>query len=92
MKRFGLPLFAWSDKKSAVKSVQHESVVVDGVVLNGQPEDGTNAAGGDGGKFYGIRSYLHSFYVHPPIEEIESGKGQGATWSVFLCHVILGIS
>ena len=76
MKRFRLPMFGWSSEQKGGKVAPHESVVVDGVVLNGQPEE--KSAGG--GKFYGIRSYLHSFYMHPTIEEIESGKGQGATW------------
>lgn len=80
MKRFRL--FGWSDADKQ-KAAAAESMVVDGVVLNGpQPADDKCGGGGGGGKFYGIKSYLHSFYVAgpPTIEQIEAGKGQGATW------------
>ena len=74
-KLFRLPLFSSADK---AKAAPHESVVVDGVVLNAaQPAE-------QGGKLGGIKSYLHNFYLAPAIEEIESGKGQGATWWAFL--------
>jgi hypothetical protein len=76
MKHFRLPQFAWGSTDKSGPA--HEPIVVDGVVLNGEEK----GAGAGGGKFYGIRSYLHSFYVHPAIEEIECGKGHGTTWLV----------
>uniref|UniRef100_A0A914H8E0 Uncharacterized protein n=1 Tax=Globodera rostochiensis TaxID=31243 RepID=A0A914H8E0_GLORO len=79
MRKFRLNLWPSSGTKSntdGAKTDQHEPVVVDGVVMHGAE----SAQQVGGGKFYGIKSYLHSFYLSPAVEEIESGKAQGNTW------------
>ncbi|KAL3083984.1 hypothetical protein niasHS_008856 [Heterodera schachtii] len=83
MRKFRLnlwPTFGGATKLSSAndgdKTEEHDPVVVDGVVLNGAAQQGA------GGKFYGIKSYLNSFYHTPTVvEEIENGKTQeGTTW------------
>jgi hypothetical protein len=75
MKKFNLNL--WSNDEKKKQQSQHETAVIDGV-------DGPESGRVHSGKmFFGIKSYLHQFYLTSPtnpfIDDVEPAIG-GAAW------------
>lgn len=72
MKKFSLNLWSNQDKKKSHQGVPAESAVIDGV-------DGEAGQHPRQKIFFGIKSYLHQFYLASPtnpfVEEIEPGAG-----------------